>query len=173
MNVTMSVDYDVIDETWAREGLLKVIRNGNGYQWKIYGQHNYERPLFTGTEGTFFDAWAKGETKLYKDLKQIFWILNEASVKERREGEPEDSEMIEQAIRAINAGDKRAALVALNRVITKERKEREPEDVQRLEMARTLLLSEQIGKAQEFICRQCGDKFGSPDALQEHEKMCL
>ncbi len=143
MNVSMT-DYDVIDMTWTHEGVLKVVRSGNAYEWRIYGQHNYDNPLFVGTSGSFFDAWAVGEAMLNKDLKQIFWLLNEASQKERQEGEPKDAELIEQTIRMLNVGDKKKAVYFLDQVISRERAEREPDDVRRLTQAKAMILAEKV-----------------------------
>jgi hypothetical protein len=145
MKITMNV-WDVVDETWTRNGLLRVVRKGNGYQWQVYGQNNFETPVFTGESGHFFDALKAGEIKLEKDLKQIFLLLNEASQKERREQEPGDAELIEQVIRNINAGEKSVALHILNKIIEKEVREREPNDVKRLALARTLLQAEDLTK---------------------------
>jgi hypothetical protein len=135
-------DFNVLDETWAPYGLLKVLRAGNGYEWRVFGQHNYERPLFTGTAGSFFEAQLAGEVKLHKDLKNIFWILNELSQKERREGEPVDSQMIENAIRSLNVGDKARAVGFLDHIIKREKEEGEPGDVRKLEEARMMILAE-------------------------------
>jgi hypothetical protein len=169
-------DFNVIDMTWTKYGLLKVVRSGNGYEWKVFGQHNFDNPILSGKSGNYFDAWKKGEDALYKDLNQIFWILNEMSQKERREGEPADAEIIEQVIREINAGNKNAAILKLNKIIDKENREREPIDVRNLMLARTLLLSEPIGKDvvhKEFKCPQCGDEFTAKAEYESHLKDCL
>lgn len=167
--------YEILDQTYSRDGVLKVIRSGNGYAWHIFGQHNLEGdPLFSGREGTFFDALHEGENRLHKDLSRIFWILNEASVKERKEGEPKDAELIEHTIRELNAGSAKRAVHYLDAVIEREVAEREPEDVARLQMARSLIMAEKSvrydpcpectngpsmsrgGKPRDRGCRNCG-----------------
>lgn len=148
------VDWDTVDETCTKFGLLKVLRDGNGYVWKVFGIDNFERPLFSGRTGQFRDAQKQAEEKLFKDLKQIFWLLSQASEKERREGEPMDAELIEQAIRQINGGDKARAVHFLDQAIRAEGREKEPEDVRRLQQARTMILAEKTVEKFEPAARQ-------------------
>jgi ribosomal protein L37AE/L43A len=144
------MDWNLFDETFSKFGLLKVLRDGNGFEWRVYGVHNFERPLFVGKAGQFEEARKQGEDKLYKDLKQIFWILSQMSEKERKEGEPVDAEIIERAIREINAGRKSQAIVYLREIINREKAEGEPDDVRQLELALALLMSEppDLGKSE-------------------------
>jgi len=138
-------NFDILDETWAQfGGLLRVLRKGNGFEWQVYGPNNYDIPLMTGTAGNFFDAQREGEKRLYKDLREIFYLLNEVSQKERREGEPEHTELIEQAIRYINAGDKEKAMTFLNQIIQAEIAEHEPDDASMLALARNMLREEEM-----------------------------
>jgi len=136
------MEFNLVDERWCREGLLKIVRLGNAYEWRVFGVDNFNVPMFTGSAGSFYAAQRAGETRLFKDLKQIFYLLNEASVKERKEGEAGDSELIERVIRCLNAGDKTTALSCLDKIIDVESKEREPGDVRRLQLVRTMILAD-------------------------------
>lgn len=160
-----------MDESWSPYGLLKVVRAGMGYEWQVFGRHNYETPLFSGHCGQFFEAKNIAEERLYKDLRQIFWILNEMSQKERKEGEPQDAEIIEQAIRSLNVGDKKKAIAFLTQIIGKERAEREPEDVAKLEQARALVLAEK-GIEKDTKCPGCGRTFSSEGKTPLGNRVC-
>ncbi len=137
-----TMDWNLFDETYSKFGLLKVLREGNGFEWRVFGVNNFERPLFVGKAGQFEEARKQGEDKLYKDLKQIFWILSQMSEKERKEGEPADAELIERAIRAINGGQRSQAIVFLRDIIKREKAEGEPGDARQLELALALLMAE-------------------------------
>ncbi len=183
----MTIDYAVVDETWSKYGLLKVVRSGNGYEWQVYGGVGQDNPLFKGYAGQFFDARQKAEVVLYKDLKEIFTILAAMSQKERDEQEPGDSELIEEVIRNVNGGRKAAALSKLKEIIEREKAEREPEDVRQLETAYALLAAEPMAKELEkgpvgdanrfgnlgvYQCSNCGKKTRRTGGDEESVQLC-
>lgn len=168
MIVTMP-DFNVVDETWRKWGLLKIVRAGNAYEWRVYPPSMIKTPVFKGREGTFYAAQKAGEKALDKDLGQIFWILSEASKREREEGEPEDSDSIEEAIRAINTGRKAQAAMLLGQIAQKERAGGEMEEAGKIELARAMLMAEKgMEKGNYYICPECGVEF-NPGMAEESE----